>query len=92
MQDRIPEFITVFIYKDHQAALLLPGHFNIRQIDSGYIAAGGYQDQTKDFTATSGYNQLCINVNGKVDCNFQSVSTSLALNAIKDQALASASK
>ena len=65
------------------------GTSNTRQIDSGYIAAGGYQDQTKDFTATSGYNQLCINVNGQIDCNFQSVSTSVALNAIKSQYLAS---
>ena len=65
------------------------GTSNTRQIDSGYIASGGYQDQTKDFTATSGYNQLCINVNGNIDCNFQSVTTSVALNAIKAQYLSS---
>lgn len=59
-----------------------------RQIDSGYIAADGYQDQKKDFTATSGYNQLCINVNGQVNCDFQQVSTSLAINYLRDQYLA----
>ncbi|MCL5730219.1 MAG: transglycosylase SLT domain-containing protein, partial [Candidatus Pacearchaeota archaeon] len=60
----------------------------IRQIDSGYIDTGSYQDQTKDFTAPSGYDQLCINVNGQVDCGFKQVSTSLVPNYIQAQYLA----
>ncbi|MDE1848458.1 MAG: transglycosylase SLT domain-containing protein [Nanoarchaeota archaeon] len=60
----------------------------IRQTDSGYIDTGSYQDQTKDFTAPSGYDQLCINVNGQVDCGFKQVSTSLVPNYIQAQYLA----
>lgn len=61
---------------------------SVLPISSGYIDAGGYADQTIDKSASSGYNQLCINVNGKVECGFQQVSTSLAVNYIQDQAVA----
>lgn len=60
---------------------------SILPIDSGYINAGGFADQTIDKSASSGYNQLCINVNGNVECGFQQVSTSLAINYLQDQYL-----
>jgi len=56
-----------------------------RIVDSGYIPVGEYVSQTKDFTAPSGYKQLCINVNGQEECDFQQATTSFALNYIKDQ-------
>ena len=59
------------------------------QVDSGYINAGSSNSQTKDFTAPSGYDQLCISVNGQVDCGFQQVSTSLLSNYLQDSYLSS---
>ncbi len=58
-------------------------------VASGYVSLGGYADETKDFIATSGYKELCINVNGQEECGFKEVSTSFAVNYIKDQYIAS---
>lgn len=49
-------------------------------VDSGYINAGDFASETRDFTATSNYKQLCINVNGKEECGFNQVSTSFAID------------
>jgi len=55
-----------------------------RMVYSGYIPKGGYADETKDFTAPSGYTQLCINVNGQEECGFKEVSTSFAIDYLTD--------
>jgi len=39
-------------------------------VEQGYIAIGSQVDQAKDFTAVSGYKQLCISINGKDECGF----------------------
>jgi len=54
-------------------------------IASGYINAAGTADATKDFTAPSGYKQLCISINGAEKCGFQEVSSSFAVNYLNDQ-------
>ena len=56
-----------------------------RPVASGYIARGDYASQTEDFTAPSGYKQMCIVVNGQEECGFQQVSTSFAVDYMKDQ-------
>lgn len=56
-----------------------------RIVDSGYVAKGDYGSETVDFTAPSGLKQLCINVNGQEECGFGQVSTSFAVDYIKDQ-------
>ena len=56
-----------------------------RVVASGYIATGEYASETKDFTAPSGYKKLCINVNGQEECGFKQVSTSFAVDWVKDQ-------
>ncbi len=58
-------------------------------IASGYIAVGDYASETIDKIATSGYKELCINVNGQEECGFKEVSTDFALNYVKDQYLSS---
>jgi len=60
----------------------------IRPVASGYIGIGGYATETKDFSAPTGYKQLCINVNGQEECGFKEVSTSFALDYISDKYLA----
>jgi hypothetical protein len=56
-----------------------------RVVDSGYIGKGEYVSETKDFTAPSGYKQMCMNVNGQEECGFKEVSTSFAINYVKDK-------
>lgn len=53
-------------------------------VASGYVAVGSYATETKDFTAPSGYKELCINVNGQEECGFKEISTSFAVNYIED--------
>jgi len=53
-------------------------------IESGYTAKGTQIDKAKDFTAVSGYKQLCISINGKEECGFGKVSTSYFLDSVSD--------
>lgn len=55
-----------------------------RRVGAGYIPVGKYATNTTDFTAPSGYKQLCISVNGQEDCNFKQVSSSFAVNYMSD--------
>jgi hypothetical protein len=54
-------------------------------VDTGYVAKGGYVDQTKDFTGPSGYQQLCVRIGIEEKCGFKQVSTSFAINYIRDK-------
>ena len=59
-----------------------------RIVASGYISAGDYATNTPDFTASSGYSQMCIVVNGQPPvCGFKEVSTDFALNYVNEQYL-----
>ena len=53
-------------------------------IASGYIAKGNYASETKDFTAPTGYKELCIRVNTQEECGFKQVSTSFSVNYLND--------
>ncbi len=64
----------------------------IRIVDSGYIAGEEYASETKDFTAPSGYQEMCISVNGQEECGFKQVTTSFAVDYIEDQYLAEQAK
>lgn len=55
-----------------------------RRVGSGYIPIGEYITNTTDFTAPSGYKQLCISVNGQEDCSFEQVSTSFAIDYLSE--------
>jgi hypothetical protein len=54
-------------------------------VDRGYIARGSQADKARDFTAPSGFKQLCVSVNGKEECGFGKVSTSYVINRINDE-------
>lgn len=64
-----------------------PGIYStgIFMVDTGYIARGSQVDKARDFTAVSGFKQLCININGREECGFGKVSTSYLINAITDR-------
>ncbi len=50
----------------------------------GYLSAGEYKAETPDFIAPQGYKEVCVEINGKEDCNFGTVSSNFAVNEIKD--------
>lgn len=54
-------------------------------VGSGYIPKGKYNTTTLDFTAPSGYKEMCIMVNGQEECDFKEVSTSFAVNYVQDE-------
>jgi hypothetical protein len=56
-----------------------------RIVAKGFIAVGDYATETRDFTAPSGYKQLCIIVNGREECGFKQVSTDFSVNYITDK-------
>ena len=58
-----------------------------RSVKSGFIPAGEHVTDTPDFSAPSGYRELCVNVNGQEECGFQEVSTSFAVDYVKDRYL-----
>jgi hypothetical protein len=62
--------------------IYLSGIYNV---DSGYVSRGSQIDMSKDFTAVSGYKQLCISVNGQEQCGFGKVSTAYSLNKLSDE-------
>ncbi len=49
---------------------------------SGYIAAGSSADKTVDFTAPSGYKELCVVINAKTECGFKQTTTNFGLNML----------
>ncbi len=57
----------------------------IIQIASGFLGRGQYADETRDFTAPEGYKELCVDINGEEKCGFGQVSTSFAVNYLRDQ-------
>jgi len=54
-------------------------------VDSGYIAKGSSADKTVDFTAPSGYKELCVVIDAKEECGFKSVTTDFGLDFVKDK-------
>ena len=55
------------------------------QVASGFAPKGEYRSETRDFTAPQGYKELCVRVNNQEECGFRQVSTSFAVNYLRDQ-------
>ncbi len=49
-------------------------------VKSGFIAAGSSADESVDFTAPSGYKELCVVVNAQEKCGFKQVTTDFGLD------------
>ncbi|MEM3112944.1 MAG: transglycosylase SLT domain-containing protein [Candidatus Pacearchaeota archaeon] len=54
-------------------------------VDTGFVGRGDYVDQARDFVAPSGFKELCVRVNAQEECGFKQVSTSFALNYLRDK-------
>ncbi len=57
------------------------------QVDSGFIGRGEFKTESMDFTAPEGYQQLCVMINGKEECGFKQVTSSFALDYLRDKAV-----
>ncbi|MBT4417218.1 hypothetical protein HOC80_03890 [archaeon] len=55
---------------------------------SGTIEKAGMADETMDCVTQSGFDELCITINGQEQCGFGMVSTSFALDYMKDSLVA----
>jgi len=53
-------------------------------VESGSVPIGSQVDRTRDFTAPSGFKQLCVNVNSREECGFGKVSTSYVANSLAE--------
>ena len=53
-------------------------------VASGFVGRGQYSSESRDFTAPEGYKELCVRVNNVEECGFKQVSTSFALNYLRD--------
>lgn len=51
-------------------------------VKSGYIAKGTSADESIDFTAPSGYKELCVVINAQEECGFKQVSSSFGVDFI----------
>jgi|APSaa5957512622_1039677.scaffolds.fasta_scaffold01422_8 hypothetical protein len=49
-------------------------------VGGGYIAKGEAVDEAIDLTAPSGYSELCVDINGREECGFESVTSDFGLN------------
>ena len=58
-------------------------------VKAGYISVGEEASETVDFTAPEGYRELCVRINEQEECGFGQVSTSFAVNYIRDSFVAS---
>jgi hypothetical protein len=59
---------------------------NVINVAYGYVQKGQTVDEAPDFIDVSGFKQLCVSIDGKEECGFKSVSTSFALNYLKNKA------
>ncbi len=59
-----------------------------RIVAQGFIKAGDYETQTIDFTAPSGYQEMCISVNGQEECGFKQVTTEFGINYLTEKYVA----
>lgn len=59
----------------------------VLKIADGYIGVGEYATETLDFTGSAGYKQLCVNINAQEKCGFKEVSTSFAVDYVRDKYL-----
>lgn len=49
-------------------------------VKTGYIVAGNSADESIDFTAPSGYKELCVVIDSQEECGFKQVTTDLGLD------------
>jgi hypothetical protein len=54
-------------------------------VASGFVTRGEFVSDTVDFTAPEGYKELCVRIQDREECGFKQVSTSFAVNYLRDE-------
>ena len=54
-------------------------------VENGFVGKENSVTKSKDFTAPAGYKELCVRVGLQEECGFKKVSTSFALNYMRDK-------
>ncbi len=54
-------------------------------VKSGYAASGQFASEAVDFTAPTGYKELCVVINGQERCGFKSVTTDFGLDYLNKE-------
>ncbi|MFA5061006.1 MAG: hypothetical protein WC494_01675 [Candidatus Pacearchaeota archaeon] len=57
----------------------------IINVKTGFVALGNSADESIDFTAPSGYKELCVVIDAEEWCGFGQVSTDLGINYLADK-------
>jgi len=76
-------YFTIYLKNPPQSGLYSSqDRINVRQ---GFVPLGQYDSQKVEFTAPSGYKELCVNINGKDECGFEKVSTDYLVQRAADE-------
>ncbi len=57
-------------------------------VATGFIPRGQFATEKRDFTAPKGYKQLCVRIDNKEECGFKQVTSSFALDYVRDNFVA----
>ncbi|MFH1889699.1 MAG: transglycosylase SLT domain-containing protein [Nanoarchaeota archaeon] len=79
----LPAYYQVYLKSSGQA--YFQDTNSRRVIASGFISEKEYATETKDFTAPTGYTELCIVVNNQEECGFKQVTTEFGLNYLTEK-------
>ncbi len=75
-------YYQIYLREPQESGYISPEYL---LVDSNYVAKGQEVDEARDMIGPAGYKKLCVNVNAQENCDFQRVTTSFALNYIKDE-------
>ncbi|MBW6442734.1 hypothetical protein K0A97_03060 [Patescibacteria group bacterium] len=73
------------VYLKGSYTTLPPGVSERYIVDRGYLETGGRVQETSDFLAPAGYNQMCITVNNQEECGFKQISTDFGIQYISSE-------
>ena len=81
--------ITYSVYLVNKEAGLPPLYVTFAETQQffgsqGRVEPGSYQQQTVQKLGATGYNQICVNINGQESCGFGKVSSSFGLQELND--------
>jgi len=77
-------YYTVYLKDLPETSYIHSSQMRVVPEAQGYLPRGGSITMSPDFTAVSGYKQLCVSINGKEECGFKQVSTSYFLDTLTD--------
>jgi N-acetylmuramoyl-L-alanine amidase len=80
------EPLSYYVYLKKKVTQNYAYESEIQQVRNaiGFLAAGESVSEKRDFTAPAGYNEVCVNINGKDNCGFGTISLSFAVQELQN--------